>query len=309
MSGQACDQRGALERFRAYLALLARTQLDPGLRGKIDPSGVVQQTLLEARQALEQLRGWDEPRQLAWLRRALANNLADEVRKLGTAARDVGRECSLEADLEQSSARLEAWLASEESSPPERAIRNKSTIGEFGLARYTPSGSLDTTFGSGGVATTQIGSSSEAWAMAVYPSAGTANDGKRAGPDVTLASHPAVADNTAFALPSGVTALPSGVTRSAGTAQALIFAAAATGPGALLSREAPWKDQAEDAYFMDLAPPSLLGTVDQAVPSRAQVTGTPISALARRVVRRSADDGGMDGLTLAGPSWDGESAS
>jgi RNA polymerase sigma-70 factor (ECF subfamily) len=123
----SADAGGELERFRAYLSLLARMQLDPGLQGKIDLSGVVQETLLEAHQAMDQLRSWDEPRQLAWLRRALANNLTDEVRKLGTAGRDVARECSLEA-LEQSSVRLEAWLASEDSSPPERAIRNEQLL-------------------------------------------------------------------------------------------------------------------------------------------------------------------------------------
>jgi RNA polymerase sigma-70 factor (ECF subfamily) len=128
MSGDAPSQRSTLERFRAYLSLLARMQLDASLQGKVDLSGVVQQTLLEAHQAMDQLQQWDEPRQLAWLRRALANNLTDEVRKLGTVARDVGRERSLEAELEQSSVRLETWLASEESSPPQRAMRNEQLL-------------------------------------------------------------------------------------------------------------------------------------------------------------------------------------
>jgi RNA polymerase sigma-70 factor (ECF subfamily) len=123
MSRQAQGHDRTPEDFRAYLRLLARLQPEPGLRGKIDMSGVVQQTVLEAYEALDQFQALNEDQQRAWLRRILAHNLTDEVRKLRTARRDVGRERSLEAALEESSARPQDWLAADQSSPSERASR------------------------------------------------------------------------------------------------------------------------------------------------------------------------------------------
>jgi RNA polymerase sigma-70 factor (ECF subfamily) len=120
--------RWATERFREYLHLLARLEVPAWLRGKVDLSGVVQQTLLEAHQAEARLRGQSEAQIAAWLRKILANNLADEMRKLGAQARDVTREHSLEASMEESSCRLEAWLAGNVPSPSQQAIHNEQLL-------------------------------------------------------------------------------------------------------------------------------------------------------------------------------------
>jgi len=126
---QPLDEQGEeLGRFRDYLALLARLQLDPRLQGKVDLSGVVQQTLLDAHQARDRFEGLSEVEKTAWLRRALANNLIDEVRRLSTAARNVNLEQSLEAAVEDSSARLEVLLASDQSSPVQHALRNERLL-------------------------------------------------------------------------------------------------------------------------------------------------------------------------------------
>jgi RNA polymerase sigma-70 factor, ECF subfamily len=117
-----------LERHRAYLYLLARLQLDPRLRGKLDLSGVVQQTLWEAHRAPRAAVPAGDTELTAWLRRILANNLADEVRRCRAGKRQADREGSLEAALDASSARLELFLAANQSSPSQRAQRSEELL-------------------------------------------------------------------------------------------------------------------------------------------------------------------------------------
>jgi len=121
------DEPLALEHFRSYLHLLARLQLGTRYQKKLDASDVVQQTLLKAHQALEQFRGREPAELAAWLRQILARTLADLARDLSRAKRDIDLERSLEAAVEGSSARLEAWVA-DESSPSQNAMRHEQSL-------------------------------------------------------------------------------------------------------------------------------------------------------------------------------------
>ncbi len=111
------DSSQSLEKYRSFLRLVAEAQLPPLLRGRVEPSDVVQQTLLEAHADREQARGQEDPVRMAWLRRILVNNLANAVRDLQRAKRDVRREKPFEDLVQRSSANLEGWLAAEQSSP------------------------------------------------------------------------------------------------------------------------------------------------------------------------------------------------
>ena len=114
-----------LESFRNYLLLLARTRLGGRLRSKLDPADLVQQTLTRAFERRDQFRGSSDEQRAAWLRTLLAHETVDALRKH---VRPDGAERSLEAALEQSSARLEAFLAADQSSPSGRVQKHERLL-------------------------------------------------------------------------------------------------------------------------------------------------------------------------------------
>jgi RNA polymerase sigma-70 factor (ECF subfamily) len=120
------DRDWPLEHYRDYLHLLSRVGLDARLRALADSSDVVQQTLLRAHERIGQFRGTSEAELLAWLRAILARRLADLARRAGQPYWEKKR--SLEAALEQSSARLASWLADEQPSPGEHAQHREQLV-------------------------------------------------------------------------------------------------------------------------------------------------------------------------------------
>jgi RNA polymerase sigma-70 factor (ECF subfamily) len=128
MAHDAEDGGLAVEHFRSYLLLLARTRLRGLPDARLNASDIVQQTLLDAHRQRQQFRGEGPSEMAAWLRRMLACNLADAQRALHRDKRDVDRERSLEAELAASSARLALWLATDQSSPSQQAARNEQAL-------------------------------------------------------------------------------------------------------------------------------------------------------------------------------------
>jgi|SRR5579883_4624 len=118
-----------LEVYRRYLYLLARLQLDRELRGKLGASDVVQETFLEAHRDFARFRGRTVGELLAWLRRILARNLANQVRRYrGTRRRDVRLEEGIAAAVGQSSAGLADRLTAPVSSPSQEAARHEAAV-------------------------------------------------------------------------------------------------------------------------------------------------------------------------------------
>ncbi len=128
-AGDEAARGRLLEAYRSYLTFLARVQLGRRLQGKVDPSDLVQEAFLEAHRDFRQFSGQTEAELLAWLRRVLANNLADQVRRYrGTRQRDPRLERRLADELDQSSQALERGLMTQDKSPGHRASQREDTL-------------------------------------------------------------------------------------------------------------------------------------------------------------------------------------
>jgi RNA polymerase sigma-70 factor (ECF subfamily) len=85
----------SIGRLRPWLQMVAERELADRLRGRVDASDIVQQTLLKAWQGESQFKGETHEERLAWLRTILKNTIRDQQRRLvGATKRGSGREQS-----------------------------------------------------------------------------------------------------------------------------------------------------------------------------------------------------------------------
>jgi RNA polymerase sigma-70 factor, ECF subfamily len=114
-----------LNQYRGYLRALAQIELGRKLQSKVDASDIVQQSLLEAHQDIGALKGRSEAELVAWLKTILTRNLINTARDYGAQKRDIRRERSMAQQVEDSSVRLDRFLASEQTSPSQKLIRSE----------------------------------------------------------------------------------------------------------------------------------------------------------------------------------------
>lgn len=132
---QTPEMQAELDRFRTYLRFLADIKLDRRLRGRIEPSDIVQETLLKAYTAWDTFSG-DEPGQrVAWLRQILMRTILHALRDAQRAKRDIARERQLDGLLDQSSRRIEQWLAADQTSPSQ-AVQHSEELMRTAEAVY-----------------------------------------------------------------------------------------------------------------------------------------------------------------------------
>ena len=114
---------------RSYLGFIARSQIEPSLRRKVDASDLVQETMFEAHKDFGAFRGGSEAELVAWLRQIMASVFCGILRKyLGTQKRDIRLERTLQQSLDRSSLLLGRGFVDPHSSPSQQASRREQSV-------------------------------------------------------------------------------------------------------------------------------------------------------------------------------------
>lgn len=94
------DSQDDLQRFRPFLRALADELLYSELRKKVDPSDLVQQTMLQAIDARSQFKGESDRAKAGWLRAILQNVVNGLLRRYRSDRRDIALEQTLDRSFQ-----------------------------------------------------------------------------------------------------------------------------------------------------------------------------------------------------------------
>lgn len=112
----------------AYVNLLARASAYRCFQIKLDPEDLAHEAICRIQAKWCQLRSSDPPAIKAWLRSVVSSVLHDLADKAWAGKRDIGKEQSLDAALDESSARVEAFLPANNSTPSKAAVRHERAL-------------------------------------------------------------------------------------------------------------------------------------------------------------------------------------
>ena len=111
-------------RYRPRLRGMLQLRMDPRLRGRVDPSDILQETFLDASRRFDRYLEDERMPLFLWVRFLAAQKLLEAHRRhLGAQRRDARREVRLQAGPEASSISIAQHLAGQFTSPSRAAAR------------------------------------------------------------------------------------------------------------------------------------------------------------------------------------------
>ena len=117
-----------LNRYRPYLRILALRYLDSGVRSRVDPSDVIQQTCLDIHRDIDGFRGAHEAEWIGWVRRILENNVNQVIRRHIQAQKRTVRKEAIVDESSKAHRIRNAGPISNESSPSQRVMKGEQAV-------------------------------------------------------------------------------------------------------------------------------------------------------------------------------------
>ena len=114
--------------LRSWLVQIAKRELPKDLQGKLDPSDIAQQTMLDAWRGEKGFQGNTHAQRLAWLRVILRRVVLQHHRKAMAVKRGEGGERAVTDAISQASIRIEEIAAGKEPQPDEGVVDAEKSL-------------------------------------------------------------------------------------------------------------------------------------------------------------------------------------